>query len=336
VINNINCYFDESGVLRTDWSDLGSFVDTSSAVYTYEDMVGDVNALKEQYPSLVEVQTLAVTADGRSVLDVVIGTGSKQIVVHGGCHAREYMGSMLVMNQTENLLKHYWDGSYSGRSYKDLLEDHQIHIIPMLNPDGITISQKGLDGIRSAELKAGIQEIYNKDLAGGVTSLGLSSYLRVWKANAKGVDINRNFPVPEWSYQDGIIGRPSCAKYNGPSAGSETETKAVTDLVNSLSGCRAVISYHSTGPEIYWQYHQSGDFLDQCRNTANALSNITGYRLLYGQNSGGGCSNWVADVKKIFACTIEIGSGSSPVDLGQYSGIWNSNKDVIPYILSAY
>ena len=338
VVNNINCYFDESGVLRTDWSNLKSFVDTSSAMYTYEEMVSDINGLKEQYPSLVSIDTLATTADGRPIYDMVIGNrnSDRQIIVHGGCHAREYMGCMLVMNQAEFFLKHYWNGSYSGRSYRELLENYQIHIIPMLNPDGVTLSQKGLDGIRSAELKAGIQEIYRKDLSEGVTGLGLDSYLRSWKANAKGVDINRNFPVPEWSYQDGIIGRPSSAKYNGPSAGSEIETKAVTDLVNSLSGCKAVISYHSSGSMIYWQYHQSGNFLERSRTTANALRNITGYYLLYGENSGGGCSNWVADVKNIFACTIEIGSGDSPLGISQYSGIWNANRDVLPYILSAY
>ena len=336
VIGGVNCYFDEKGVLGSGWSSDETFVNTSSEMYTYEDMVSDLNSLETKYASLAKIKSLGKTADGRYIYDLVIGKGSKQLVIHGGCHAREYMGCMLVMNQAEDFLKHYWDGSYSGRRYRDLLNNWQIHVIPMLNPDGVTISQKGLNGIRSAELKAGIQEIYRRDLADGITGLGLDAYLRSWKANAKGVDINRNFPVPEWSYQDGIIGRPSCAKYNGPSAGSEIETHAVTDLVNSLPGCRAVISYHSSGSMIYWQYHQSGDFLEQCRATANALHSMTGYNLLYGENSGGGCSNWVADVKHIFACTIEIGTGDSPLNIGQYPGIRNANKDVIPYMLSAY
>ncbi len=335
VIGGVNCYLGENGVLGTGWESNETFVDTSSAMYTYEDMVSDINSLESTYASLVKVKSLGKTADGRDIYDIVIGKGGRQLVVHGGCHAREYMGTQLVMNQTENFLKHYWDGSYSGRSYRDLLNGWQIHIIPMLNPDGVTISQKGIDGIRSAELKAGIREIYSKDLSGGVTGLGFEAYLRSWKANAKGVDINRNFPVPEWADQ-GEIQRPSCGKYAGPSAGSEIETRAVTDLVNSLPGCRAVVSYHSSGSMIYWQYHQSGDFLEQCRTTANALHNITGYNLIYGENSGGGCSNWVADVKHIFACTIEIGTGDSPLNIGQYPGIWNANKDVIPYMLSAY
>ncbi len=335
VIGGVNCYLGENGVLGTGWESNETFVDTSSAMYTYEDMVSDIKSFESTYASLVKVKSLGKTADGRDIYDIVIGKGGKQLVVHGGCHAREYMGTQLVMNQTENLLKHYWDGSYSGRSYRELLNGWQIHVIPMLNPDGVTISQKGIDGIRSAELKAGIREIYSRDLSGGVTGLGFEAYLKSWKANAKGVDINRNFPVPEWADQ-GEIQRPSCAKYAGPSAGSEIETKAVIDLVNSLSGCRAVISYHSSGSMIYWQYHQSGDFLEQCRSTANALHGMTGYNLIYGENSGGGCSNWVADVKHIFACTIEIGTGDSPLNIGQYPGIWNANKDVIPYMLSAY
>ena len=335
VINGVNCYFGENGVLGTGWSSNETYVDTSSAMYTYEDMVSDLKSIESKYASLAKVKSLAKTADGRDIYDLVVGKGSRQLVVHGGCHAREYMGSLLVMNQAENFLKHYWDGNYSGRPYRELLNDYQIHFIPMLNPDGITISQKGIDGIRSAELKSGIREIYNRDLSGGVTGLGFDAYLRSWKANAKGVDINRNFPVPEWADQ-GEIQRPSCAKYAGPSAGSEIETQAVMNLVNSLTGCKAVVSYHSSGSMIYWQYHQSGDFLDQCRATAGVLHNLTGYNLLYGQNSGGGCSNWAADVKHIFACTIEIGTGDSPLSIAQYPGIWNSNKDVIPYMLSAY
>lgn len=335
-IDGVNYYFDEEGILRTDWSKLTTYVNTSSSVYSYSDMVSDITGLQQQYPSLVNIHSLGVTADRRQIYDFVIGRedAPKQMVIQAGCHAREYMGCMLVMDQAEELLSHYWNGNYAGRSYKDLLDEYQIHIIPMLNPDGITISQQGLNGINSMSLRSRIMEIYRQDYNEGVTSLGLDAYLRGWKANARGVDINRNFNTPDWAYQ-GEIARPSCGKYAGPSAASEAETLAIQDLVETLPDCKAVISYHSSGSMIYWQYHQTGEFRDKCFSIASTLKNMTGYYLISSVSTGGGCSNWVVDVKNITGFTIEIGSGDSPLPQSQYAGIWNSNKNVVPYLLSA-
>ncbi len=330
------CWFDGDGNLRTDWSKLKTYVDTSKQVYSFDDMVSDMKGLKEQYPSLVQTDYIGVTADMRAIYDIKVGSPSakKQLVIQAGCHGREYMGCMLLMNQLENLLAHYWDGSYNGRSYRDLLSEYQLHIIPMLNPDGITVSQQGLAGINSDELREGIMSIYNQDHASGVTKLSLAEYLTQWKANAKGVDINRNFATSDWADQ-GEIPRPSCAKYAGPSAASEEETRALSELVNSLSDCRGVIAYHSSGSMIYWDYAQEGQFRDRCHSIANELKNMTGYYLVPDASRGGGCSDWVSKNRKIPAFTIEIGTGDSPLPLSQYAGIWNSNRNVIPYLLSA-
>lgn len=327
---------DGNGAQKSEWDEVKTYVDTSSAVYTYESILDDVNSLKQQYPSLVNVKSLGTTADGRQVIDMIIGnrSASKQLVVQAGCHAREYMTCTLLMNQAENFLSHYWDGSYEGKSYGQLLDSYQIHIIPVLNPDGMTLSQKGLNGIYSGDLREGIMNIYRQDKASGVTNLGIDAYLKSWKANARGVDVNRNFATPDWADQ-GEIPRPSCAKYAGPSAASEEETQALQNLINSLSDCRGVISYHSSGSMIYWDYGQSGDFRQKTYSIAEQLKRMTGYYLVPGASTGGGCSDWVSGVKRIPAFTIEIGSGDSPLPLSQYAGIWSANRNVLPYLLSA-
>ena len=335
-IDGVNYYFDDEGILRTDWSRLTKCVNTSSSVYSYADMINDISQLQQQYPSLVTVRTLGTTADRRQICDMVIGNqdAAKQIVIQAGSYATEYMGSMLVMNQAEELLSCYWNGSYSGRSYNQLLEDYQIHVIPMLNPDGIALSQNGFDAIRSMSVRSRIMEIYRQDFNEGVTKTELNEYLRNWKSNALGVDLNRNFAVDEWYEQDAAK-RPGCSMYPGVSPFSENETKAVSGLVDSLEDCRAVISYHSSGSIINWKYHQTGEFNDKCFSIGSALKNVTGYALSPDVSDAGGFSNWAADVKKIPAFTIKTGNGNPPLEYREYESIWNANKNVIPYLLSS-
>ena len=51
----------------------------------------------------------------------------------------------------------------------------------MVNPDGVTISQYGPKKIRNAKLRSNLYKI-----ADGVD-------FKIWKANARGIDINRNY-----------------------------------------------------------------------------------------------------------------------------------------------
>ena len=53
--------------------------------------------------------------------------------------------------------------------------------MPMVNPDGVTISQYGPKKIRNATLRKNLYKI----------AKGFS--FKEWKANARGVDINRNY-----------------------------------------------------------------------------------------------------------------------------------------------
>ena len=333
MLGDIHCFFDNEGSLRTDWSDLKTFVDTSDTLYSYNSMVEDITGLQQQYSSLVSVSVIGSTADGRQIYDMMIGSSDakRQIVIQAGCHAREYMTSQVLMANAERFLKNYWSGSYAGKSYSELLDSYCIHIIPMLNPDGITLSQYGINGINNPSVKARIRNIYNKDLREGVTSRSFDSYLRSWKCNALGVDLNRNFDS-DWAGQN-MIKRPSCAGYAGPSAASESEVKALSGLVESLNDVQAVISYHSSGSCVYWAYGQTGEFRNVCNRMASDLGSLTGYYLINGDDRGGGCSNWVAG-KGLRAATLEIGSGDSPLPLSQLSDICERHKNVIPYLLS--
>ena len=123
-------------------------VDTADATYTYDEMLADIEALRTDYPSLVRVYDLTITSDGRRIPVMEIGNAdaSRHILLHASIHAREYMTSQLLMAQAEEALSE-WE---ECREYKDVC----FHLIPMVNPDGVSISQFGADGIRDAELRS--------------------------------------------------------------------------------------------------------------------------------------------------------------------------------------
>ena len=126
-------------------------IDQNPAVYTYEDLVSDTDILKSRYASVFSADSLGETVDGRQILHFVIGDkeASRKILINGGIHAREYITCQLVMKQTVSFLEHLVSGdSYGDTPYEELLRDTAIHVICMVNPDGISISQLGLDGVQ--------------------------------------------------------------------------------------------------------------------------------------------------------------------------------------------
>ena len=85
----------------------------------------------------------------------------------------------------------------------------------MANPDGVTISQT-----RSAS-----DSVKQMMLARGYSQSKLSYYYGIWKSNANGVDLIRNFDHM-WSTVENT-GGPSYMNWKGPSLVSEPEQRLV-------------------------------------------------------------------------------------------------------------
>ncbi len=320
-------YFNSEGILKTDWNNLRHIVDTSSSLYTYVNMTNQVYSLADQYPALVSVSVMRQTDDQRSIYDIRFGNpdASHNVVIQASCHAREYMTSMLVMNQLEYYLQNYYTGSYNSHSYEELFSDVCFHIVPMLNPDGVSISQYGGDAMNNPDMRAAVYEIYQYERSNGITTLNMADYFKKWKANGHGVDLNRNFNS-YWT-SDRPVKHPSSSGYPGACAASEIETQTLQNLIQSLSGLDMVLSYHSSGSYIYWAYGQRDNFRNECKDMADRISSATGYYLLNNDDYDSGCSNWVSSLG-IKAETIEIGIGDSPLVYSEYQSIWDRNKNV--------
>lgn len=148
--------------------------------------------------------------------------------------------------------------------------DNGCWTIPLVNPDGAIISQK-------------------------VNAL--------WKANARGVDLNCNFDAGWGSgkLNTKVQGSENCI---GAYPFSESETAALRDFTLRIRPY-TTLSFHTKGEEIYWEYGGCGD-----ERGAQILASVTGYKpkIIYG--SAGGYKDWCIEKLHIPAYTIECGSDS--------------------------
>ena len=143
-------------------------------------------------------------------------------------------------------------------------------IIPLVNPDGAIISQ-------------------TKD--------------SMWKANARGVDINCNFDA-DWgtgSLNTRTQGSENCI---GECPVSERETAALVRFTQRIKPF-TTLSFHTKGGEIYWEYAGSGDI-----SGAEIIARTTGYSVKKIVGSAGGYKDWCIQKLGIPAYTIECGDDS--------------------------
>lgn len=294
--------------------------------YSYDQMVYDITVLQQQYGSKMQVNGIGTSLDGRTLYDCIIGNPAapKHILIQGGIHAREYLNPMLIMQQMEMILANYDTGSFHGVPLSSMFNQIAVHFVPMTNPDGITISQFGPDGLRSQELKDAVSTCYVMDTAAGRTSADPAGYFGIWKANARGVDLNLNFDA---LWQDVYsTAFPSYSGYKGTAPGSEPESQALINLYLSQYPWKAVIHYHSMGEVIYWDIH-GNKVQPQSAELANLMSAVTGgYRILP-SGGGGGYKDWIQlSANPVPSVTLETGKRSCPMPLSEYPEIWNDNR----------
>ena len=237
--------------------------------------------------------------------------------MNGAHHAREWLTTSLLMEMINEYAEAFTSNELIGDyNVCEILTKSSIWFVPMVNPDGVTLVQKGH---RTANN-------YNAVLALNGNKQDFSA----WKANIRGVDLNRQYPAG-WETIENDPGKPAPSMYKGPKPLSEPETKAIYQFTLSHN-FKTAVAYHSSGEEIFWKYKSRGEFLDKTKKIADKLSAITGYSLVFPSPnpSGGGYTDWFLDENKRPGFTIEIAPlvGPRPVPLANYDKIWKENKEV--------
>lgn len=179
------------------------------------------------YPGLVRLGVLGRTLQRRKIPILQIGTGPIEVMIVTGVHPREQSPPLVVAAWLENMLQ----------EKQPLLKERTIYWVPFLNLDGKVQDDEG--GPRGSDIRK----------------------------NAAGVDLNRNFSVrwgggrlfdPAWN---GSTDDPKSGIYEGPSALSEPETRALALFWERHPKLRAVLDVHNPLREILCPaYAPSGDY----------------------------------------------------------------------------
>ena len=244
---------------------------------------------------------------GRNLYAIKLGKGDPVGIAVYGIHGREWLTARLAK-------AHFSDGQKQGVI-------GSIWLIPLANPDGALLSQKGLSAVEGSPYLRFLSG-YNSD------------QLRLWKANARGVDLNVNFDA-EWGQGVRNVRRAGAENYIGNRPFSEPESSALKRFTEEISPDYTV-SFHTKGEEIYWYFGQPTCDAERDFRIGQALSMVTGYPLRLARGSVGGYKDWCISVLKIPSYTIEVGSDdfSHPLKGTAFSNIYQHCGGVL-YTLSA-
>lgn len=282
-----------------------AIVKIASQKYTYAQMKQQMKMLKNKYSDYCEMTEIGSSVKGHSLYDFTIGSkeADSSVLVVGTMHARECICAAVLMQEIEYYLSNY-NCMIGGMKPADVLENTQIHYVVMANPDGVEISQK--------------------------------SYAR-WKSNARGVDLNRNFPTKKF-----VSGGTKGAEgYSGKKALSEPESRAIAVLTVKLKTkqkLQGVINYHAMGRIIY----------GSCSSKKIAKDTKTMYQIAKKETNyiaapessktkspGGQYREYVMYLLGIPSITIEVGKTWAPCSYYEYKTEFLKNKNVVLKITKA-
>ena len=286
-----------------------------TSAFGYTELEAGLQRLAEEYPDELELGSIGMSLEGRTLYAAVVGCEGAQyeLLIQGGIHGREYIGAYLVYCQLEHVLE------------QGVPEDVRFHFIPMTNPDGVEISRT----LTLGEAQLGI---YRQQLAAGLTELSEPEYAAQWKANAAGVDLNRNFDAG-WAQIDGGAA-PASEGFKGAAPEDQPESRALAEYTRSVMP-DAALSYHSSGSLVYAEYALAPQEVNAAsRSLAEALGEAAGYPLEDTEElDAGGYKDWAASALGIPSVTVELGYGDDPQRLAACAVIRVRNV-AAPYVIA--
>lgn len=176
----------------------------------FETMLGAWRELPELAPDRVHLETIGQSVEARPLEALRFGRADAPhaALFIFGQHAREWIspatGLCLAARLTQS----------QDPALVALLDEVQIWIVPLVNPDGYVYS-------------------WTDD--------------RFWRKNRSpdlGVDLNRNWSAG-WGLEPGSSDDPENNDYRGPAAFSEPETAAVRDLADTLDELELFVDVHA-------------------------------------------------------------------------------------------
>ena len=253
-------------------------------------------------------QIIGKSIFARKIYAVKVGDGFPVGIAQYAIHGREFITAELAF-------LHARVGVFQG----------SLWIVPLVNPDGALLSEIGLSSVSNEKAQKRLLSLNaeNKDFS-------------LWKANARGVDLNVNFPA-RWGQGNKNIRFAGSENYIGAKPFSEPESRALKRFTQEIKPDYTV-SYHTKGEEIYWYFSQDEARRARDEELALSLSKTTGYPLKMAKGSVGGYKDWCIDCLKIPSFTVEAGLDLffHPIRGEGLENIWTKNKDALWELSKAF
>ena len=246
------------------------------------------------YPGIAQLVDLSATYgpgptyEGRSILalkisDSVASEEDEPALLFVSCHhAREIITPEIALD----LIAWLTMGYGSDPQATAWVDQNEIWIVPVLNPDGYT-------------------HVWNVN--------------NMWRKNRKpvgsgqfGVDLNRNYPFG-WDAGCGGATNPASETYRGPSAASEEEVQTLMGLALAQRFAK-VIDFHSAGEEVRRGYPcspQDPALAAYVHAEATTLATAMGYSPVPSCCEGGHF-NWEVQGLTNYAFLFETGTSFQP------------------------
>ena len=301
---------------------LGFDVVPTDVPFSYELLTLCLEGLSARYPFLT-VRNVGETAYGRKLPQIALGLGPRRVLYNASHHANEWITTPLLLKFLETYARAVSEnGTMFGFSAQALYQRTTLHLVPMVNPDGVDLvtgalrpGDPGYDEARTlAEAYPGIP------------------FPAGWKANLRGVDLNLNYPARweqarEIKFAQGYT-RPGPRDYVGPEPLSEPESEAMVRLT-ALIEPGLTLSYHTQGNVIYWKFlnlEPAG-----ARELGERFAAVSGYTLEDVPFASGfaGYKDWFILTRDRPGYTVEVGTGENPLPLDQFDEIYAQNLGIL-------
>jgi Zinc carboxypeptidase len=203
--------------------------------HTPTSLASDLASLAATHPANSQLFSIGTSVEGRPIQGIKISTNPAiddpakgDVIFVGLHHAREWLAAEMPLRLAEYLL------TTNDHSLQACMNNLQIWIIPVLNPDGYAYT-------------------------------AASATNRYWRKNRRdngdgtfGVDLNRNYGF-EWGLNTGSSPNTNDETYRGTSPFSESEVAAFRDFVAARHNPKALLTYHTFTEQFLrpWSYTTS-------------------------------------------------------------------------------
>lgn len=268
------------------------FPTKDSAYHNYAEMTAELTKLANENPTLVTMSSIGKSTEGRETWVLRLGadqahaTEKAAVIYMGGHHAREHLSMEMPLMLAQYLVNQYKAGN---PRIVGLMNNRDIHIIPMVNPDGAEY-----------DIQDGSYKMWRKN--------------RARNANGTfGVDLNRNYSY-KWG-TGGSSSSPSNDTYMGPKPFSEPETINIKNYIEANTNITVLLSFHTYSQLVLYPWGHKYDGVENTKDAkvfetmAKKMAEWNKYTPQQASDlyiASGDTTDWAYGEHKIFGFTFEL------------------------------